>query len=63
MDTRLDCVVMNARRYIHAGIARIECFYSIEAVDNLVMGIILIRESAARNFEALADLLNEPGKK
>ncbi|HLA57203.1 MAG TPA: adenine deaminase [Puia sp.] len=51
-----------ARRYIQAGITTDhECFTAGEALDKLAMGMkILIREgSAARNFEALADLLNE----
>ena len=51
-----------ARKYIQAGITTDhECFTAGEALDKLGMGMkILIREgSAARNFEALADLLNE----
>jgi adenine deaminase len=51
-----------ARKYIQAGITTDhECFSAEEALDKLGMGMkILIREgSAARNFEALADLLNE----
>lgn len=51
-----------ARRYIQAGITTDhECFTAEEALDKLSMGMkILIREgSAARNFEALAGLLNE----
>jgi adenine deaminase len=51
-----------ARKYIQAGITTDhECFTAEEALDKLGMGMkILIREgSAARNFEALADLLNE----
>ena len=51
-----------ARRYIEAGITTDhECFTAEEALDKLGMGMkILIREgSAARNFDALADLLNE----
>ena len=51
-----------ARHYIQAGISTDhECFTAEEALDKLGMGMkILIREgSAARNFEALADLLNE----
>jgi len=51
-----------ARKYIQAGIITDhECFTAGEALDKLGMGMkILIREgSAARNFEALADLLNE----
>src|SRR5450432_492958 len=50
-----------ARQYIHAGISTDhESFTAEEALDKLGMGMkILIREgSAARNFEALADLLN-----
>jgi adenine deaminase len=52
----------DARKYIQAGITTDhECFTAEEALDKLGMGMkILIREgSAARNFEALADLLNE----
>jgi adenine deaminase len=51
-----------ARRYIDAGISTDhECFTAEEALEKLAMGMkILIREgSAARNFEALADLLND----
>jgi adenine deaminase len=51
-----------ARRYIQAGITTDhECYTAEEALDKLGMGMkILIREgSAARNFEALAGLLNE----
>jgi len=51
-----------ARKYIQAGITTDhECFTAEEALDKLAMGMkILIREgSAARNFEALAGLLNE----
>jgi adenine deaminase len=51
-----------AHKYIHAGISTDhECFTEEEALDKLGMGMkILIREgSAARNFEALADLLND----
>jgi adenine deaminase len=51
-----------ARKYIRAGITTDhECFTAEEALDKLGMGMkILIREgSAARNFEALADLLND----
>src|SRR5579863_1696344 len=51
-----------ARRYIQAGITTDhECFTADEALDKLAMGMkILIRVgSAARNFEALAGLLNE----
>jgi len=52
----------DARKYIRAGISTDhECFTAEEALDKLSFGMkILIREgSAARNFEALADLLNE----
>ncbi len=48
------------RNYILAGISTDhECFTSEEALEKLGLGMkILIREgSAARNFEALADLL------
>jgi len=51
-----------ARQYIAAGISTDhECFTAEEALDKLGHGMkILIREgSAARNFEALADLLHE----
>lgn len=51
-----------AKQYIDAGISTDhECFTAEEAVEKLSYGMkILIREgSAARNFEALADLLNE----
>jgi adenine deaminase len=51
-----------ARRYIAAGIhTDHECFTREEAVDKLAHGMhILIREgSAARNFEALIDLLHD----
>src|SRR6201995_3766692 len=51
-----------ARRYIQAGISTDhECFTADEALDKLAMGMkVLIREgSAARNFEALAGLLND----
>jgi adenine deaminase len=51
-----------ARKYIMAGISTDhECFTAEEALDKLGMGMkILIREgSAARNFEALAGLLND----
>lgn len=51
-----------ARRYIEAGISTDhECFTKEEALDKLRYGMkIIIREgSAARNFEALADLLND----
>ncbi|MCH5596810.1 adenine deaminase [Niabella ginsengisoli] len=52
----------DAKRYIEAGISTDhECFTAEEALDKLNLGMkILIREgSAARNFEALIDLLNE----
>src|SRR5450631_1431515 len=52
----------DARNYVNAGISTDhECFTADEALEKLGMGMkILIREgSAARNFEALADLLNE----
>ncbi|NVO30749.1 adenine deaminase [Hymenobacter lapidiphilus] len=52
----------DARRYAEAGISTDhECFMANEAVDKLAAGMkILIREgSAARNFEALIDLLPE----
>jgi adenine deaminase len=52
----------DARNYVRAGISTDhECFTAEEALDKLGLGMkILIREgSAARNFEALADLLNE----
>jgi len=52
----------NARNYINAGISTDhECFTADEALEKLGMGMkILIREgSAARNFEALADLLSD----
>ncbi len=51
-----------ARDYIAAGISTDhECFTADEALDKLKYGMkIIIREgSAARNFEALADLLHE----
>ncbi len=51
-----------AKQYIDAGISTDhECFTAEEAVDKLKYGMkILIREgSAAKNFEALIDLLNE----
>lgn len=51
-----------ARKYIEAGISTDhECFTAEEALDKLEYGMkILIREgSAAKNFEALVDLLNE----
>ena len=50
------------RKYIGAGISTDhECFTAEEALEKLSLGMkILIREgSAARNFEALADLLND----
>ncbi|HVF96908.1 MAG TPA: adenine deaminase, partial [Flavisolibacter sp.] len=51
-----------AKQYIDAGISTDhECFTAEEAIDKLKQGMkILIREgSAAKNFEALADLLND----
>lgn len=51
-----------AKQYIEAGISTDhECFTAEEALDKLNYGMkILIREgSAAKNFEALADLLHE----
>jgi adenine deaminase len=51
-----------ARNYIAAGISTDhECFTAAEAVDKLQAGMkILIREgSAAKNFEALIDLMHE----
>ncbi len=51
-----------AKQYIDAGISTDhECFTAEEALDKLKYGMkILIREgSAAKNFEALADLLND----
>ncbi|GBL34442.1 adenine deaminase [Filimonas sp.] len=51
-----------ARQYIEAGISTDhECFTREEALDKLQYGMkILIREgSAAKNFEALIDLLND----
>lgn len=51
-----------ARAYAAAGISTDhECFTAEEALDKLAVGMkILIREgSAAKNFEALADLLHE----
>ncbi|MBC7920141.1 MAG: adenine deaminase [Ferruginibacter sp.] len=51
-----------ARRYVEAGISTDhECFGREEALDKLGFGMkILIREgSAAKNFEALADLLHQ----
>ncbi len=56
----------DAKKYIEAGIATDhECFTREEALDKLQYGMkIIIREgSAAKNFEALIDLLNDyPGK-
>ena len=52
----------DAHKYIQAGISTDhECFTADEALEKLGMGMkILIREgSAARNFEALAGLLND----
>lgn len=52
----------NARKYIEAGISTDhECFTEEEALEKLKYGMkILIREgSAAKNFDALIDLLNE----
>ena len=52
----------DAKKYISAGISTDhECFTKEEAVEKLGYGIkILIREgSAAKNFEALIDLLND----
>ncbi len=52
----------DARRYIGAGISTDhECFTKEEALDKLKFGMkILIREgSAAKNFEALVDLIDE----
>jgi len=51
-----------AKQYIQAGISTDhECFTAAEALDKLQFGMkILIREgSAAKNFEALVDLLND----
>jgi adenine deaminase len=53
---------MDAKKYIDAGISTDhECFTKEEALDKLQHGMrILIREgSAAKNFEALADLLHD----
>ena len=53
---------VQARKYIEAGITTDhECFTSEEAIEKLKYGMkILIREgSAAKNFEALIDLMNE----
>jgi len=52
----------DAKKYIEAGISTDhECFTKEEALDKLKYGMkIIIREgSAARNFEALIDLLND----
>lgn len=52
----------DAKKYIEAGISTDhECFTAEEALDKLKYGMkILIREgSAAKNFEALIDLLND----
>ncbi len=52
----------NAKKYIDAGISTDhECFTKDEALDKLKYGMkILIREgSAAKNFEALIDMLND----
>ncbi|HSZ86549.1 MAG TPA: adenine deaminase [Puia sp.] len=52
----------NAKKYIEAGIRTDhECFSKEEALDKLKYGMkILIREgSAAKNFDALIDLLND----
>jgi len=52
----------NAKKYIDAGISTDhECFTAAEALEKLGFGMkILIREgSAAKNFEALIELLNE----
>lgn len=52
----------DAKKYIEAGISTDhECFTKEEALDKLQYGMkILIREgSAAKNFEALIDLLNQ----
>ena len=54
-----------AKQYIEAGISTDhECFTAEEALDKLKYGMkILIREgSAAKNFEALIDLLNDYDK-
>ena len=51
-----------AKKYIDAGISTDhECFTKEEALDKLKYGMkIIIREgSAAKNFEALIDLLND----
>jgi adenine deaminase len=52
----------NAKKYIDAGISTDhECFTAAEALDKLKYGMkILIREgSAAKNFEALIDLMHD----
>ena len=52
----------DAKKYIEAGITTDhECFTKEEALDKLQLGMkIIIREgSAAKNFEALIDLLND----
>ncbi|MEP7236845.1 MAG: adenine deaminase [Ferruginibacter sp.] len=52
----------DARKYIEAGIStEHECFTADEALDKLKYGMkILVREgSAAKNFEALIDLMHE----
>ena len=52
----------DAKKYIDAGISTDhECFTAEEALDKLQYGMkILIREgSAAKNFEALIDLMHE----
>ena len=52
----------DARKYIESGISTDhECFTAAEALDKLKYGMkILVREgSAAKNFEALIDLLND----
>ncbi len=52
----------DAQKYINAGLSTDhECFTAPEALDKLSFGMkILIREgSAAKNFEALIDLMNE----
>jgi adenine deaminase len=51
-----------AKKYINAGISTDhECFTAVEALEKLQYGMkILIREgSAAKNFDALIDLLND----
>ena len=57
-----DYEVKHAKKYIDAGISTDhECFTKEEALDKLQYGMkIIIREgSAAKNFEALIDLLND----